>query len=229
MKLKIFIILDFISMARIEHYYTKLEEGNFYHIYNRAVERRPMFTENRNYQYFLSKIVKYLIPFLDVYAYCLLDNHFHLLVKVKEFKNCEAKDSGTLKELPNLELPKVKLPNLIVSGAFRRMFQSYAMAFNRQENRIGTLFQEPFKRSLVDSEEYLMQLIFYIHFNPQKHGLIADYRNYPYSSFQEHKNQVAGFCVQQKTYELFGGYFGYLEFHNSLHDAPKQKYIIEID
>lgn len=66
-------------MAKIEHYYTKFEEGKFYHIYNRSIDRQLLFKSDANYSFFLKKFDQYLSSVLDVYAYCLLENHFHLL------------------------------------------------------------------------------------------------------------------------------------------------------
>jgi len=59
-------------------------EGNFYHIYNRGNNRENIFFEENNYYYFLEKYDKYLTNYLETFAYCLLPNHFHLLVRVKE-------------------------------------------------------------------------------------------------------------------------------------------------
>ena len=71
-------------MARTDHYYTKFEEGRFYHIYNRAVDKKPLFKNLDNYEFFLKKYDQYLSPVIDTYAYCLLGNHFHLMVRVKD-------------------------------------------------------------------------------------------------------------------------------------------------
>lgn len=71
----------------------------------------------------------------------------------------------------------------IISHQFRKFFQSYSMAFNKQENRIGTLFQTPFKRVRVEDESYLMELICYIHTNAQKHKLIEDFRDWKWTSY----------------------------------------------
>ena len=201
-------------MAYTEHYYTKLTGGNFYHVYNRAVDRKPLFTRKRNYAFFLTRMVKYLIPVLDVYAFCLLRNHFHLLVKIKDFTTLQ--DLAAFEDLLNL-----------VPNAFKKMFQSYAMAFNKQENRIGALFQEPFKRSLIDSEEYLIQMVYYIHFNPQKHGLVKNFRNYQHSSYPLYVQKTEFHWVQEELYKLFGGYEGFIEFHKNIHEDPDNKYLIE--
>ena len=71
-------------MALTEHYYTKFLEGHFYHIYNRSVDRKPMFKNADNYQYFLRQYEHYLSEVIETYAYCLLGNYFHLLVRIPE-------------------------------------------------------------------------------------------------------------------------------------------------
>lgn len=70
-------------MAKTEHYYTKFETDQYYHVYNRSVDKKPMFTQDCNYFFFLTKLDFYLTPFLEIYAYCLMGNHFHLMVKIK--------------------------------------------------------------------------------------------------------------------------------------------------
>ena len=66
-------------MAITEHYYTKFEESYNYHIYNRSVDRKPMFKKDENYLYFMRQYNKYLSPVVDTYSYCLLGNHFYCL------------------------------------------------------------------------------------------------------------------------------------------------------
>lgn len=61
-----------------------LEKGYFYHIYNRGNNKENLFLEEDNYVYFLNLISKYLLPVSDTYSYCLLKNHFHILLKIKE-------------------------------------------------------------------------------------------------------------------------------------------------
>jgi putative transposase len=62
---------------------TPLQYGQYYHIYNRGNNRENIFFEERNYRYFLRLYVKYAEPVADTYAYCLLRNHFHFLVRIK--------------------------------------------------------------------------------------------------------------------------------------------------
>ncbi len=66
-----------------------LEPGNFYHIYNRGNNRENLFIQERNYGYFMKLWGKYISPVADTYAYCLLRNHFHAAVRVKDAKTCQ--------------------------------------------------------------------------------------------------------------------------------------------
>jgi putative transposase len=194
-------------MAKTEHYYTKFEEGNFYHIYNRSIDKQPLFKSDGNYQFFLKKFDQYLSKVLDVYAYCLLGNHFHLLIRVKE--NLK----GLNHTVYNLSIHD------IVSKQFRVFFQSYALAFNIQHRRIGTLFQTPFKRAQVNDEFYLTRLIYYIHSNPQKHKLIIDFKNWKWSSYNRILLDTDTKLKKQEVLDWFGGKAGYLKFHANIQDT----------
>src|SRR5438045_3487929 len=89
-------------MAYTEHYHTKFEEGKFYHIYNRSVDRQPLFKSDGNYRFFLQKYDLYLSPVIDTYAYSLLGNHFHLLVRINDLASFRALDLSTFQKLTNL-------------------------------------------------------------------------------------------------------------------------------
>ena len=68
----------------------KLIPGYYYHIYNCAVDGCRLINEERNYEFFLSKIKKYLIPKSDILVYCLMPNHYHILVKIQEERFSES-------------------------------------------------------------------------------------------------------------------------------------------
>ena len=73
-------------MSKTVHYYTKFEENQFYHIYNRTVDKHALFCNEGNYTFFLQRYDAYLSPVIDTYAYCLLGNHFHLLVRIRSME-----------------------------------------------------------------------------------------------------------------------------------------------
>jgi hypothetical protein len=154
-----------------------LHLGQFYHIYNRGTNGEDIFLEERNYQHFLRPYAKHIEPVADTYAYCLLCNHFHLLVWIKTAEEQEAHFQGqteTQKVSKTLGVFKEKNP----SRSFGNLFDAYAKAVNKAYGRTGSLFEHPFGRKLVTSDAHFTHLITYIHRNPQKHGLVDDFQTW---------------------------------------------------
>jgi putative transposase len=89
------------------------------------------------------------------------------------------------------------------------------MAFNKQQNRCGTLFQTPFKRALIDDENYLRQAIYYVHNNPVQHGITEHITSWPWSSYNLYDNQHAtnGWLMQDIVASLFGNMDVFRGFH----------------
>jgi REP element-mobilizing transposase RayT len=149
-----------------------LRRGKTYHIYSRGVNRENLFVEERNYRYFLQLYARHVAPIADTYAYCLLGNHFHVLVRIKQL--AELSDPAGAKE------PSQRFSNLL---------NAYTKALYKTYGRTGTLFQRPFGRVEVTSNAYFARLVVYIHQNAQKHGLVDDFRDWPYSSYQAHLSE----------------------------------------
>lgn len=149
-------------------------ENGYYHLYNRGVEKRIIFKDKEDYSTFLSLLKNYLTqnplsPFsrrtlygrIELLSYCLMPNHFHLLVKQVD-KNA-------------------------ISDFIRRLCTTYSMYFNRRYKRTGTLFESRYKASLIDQNEYLLHLSRYFHQNPintLKRGQKLD--GYFYSSYRNY-------------------------------------------
>jgi REP element-mobilizing transposase RayT len=172
------------------------EPGAVYHVFNRGNNKENIFMEEKNYLYFLELIKKHLLPFVDLYCYCLLRNHFHLLLRIKE-KN----------ELPEKYQLKPYLP-------FSNLFNAYTKSINKSYNRTGSLFQEHLSRNRVTNENYLKQLVAYIHHNPVKHQFIEDFKKYPYSSYNSinvNRNYIISL-------------FDYIENFEYWHNFKKIKY-----
>jgi putative transposase len=157
-----------------------LQYGLYYHIYNRGNNRENVFFEECNYRYFLQLYLKYVEPIAWTFAYCLLRNHFHFLVRIKDLTGgpLEPLNSGDpLGHLSGL----IELPN--PSRQFSHFFNAYTRTINQRYHRTGALFQRPFGRIPVTTDAYFARLIVYIHQNPQKHGFVEDFRDWPYSSY----------------------------------------------
>ena len=186
-------------MAKKEHYFTRFEEERIYHVYNRTIDRKPMFTSDENYAFFIRQFDKYLSDYVNIYAYNLIGNHFHFMIQIKDLSNLT--NLTTFKKLSNLE--KEKTTHDIVSHQFKKLFQSYAMAFNKQQNRTGTLFQTPFKRVEVNDEEYLRELICYIHTNAQKHKIVKDFREWKWTSYHKIFSDKETKLIKTKVIDYF--------------------------
>ncbi|WP_435133924.1 transposase [Formosa sp. A9] len=157
-----------------------------YHIYNRANGSEALFLSNENYQYFLKKYSEYINPIADTFCYCLMPNHFHFLVRIKEeavlnrffedkLNRLKAKGNKDLQGFQNLEG--------LISQQFSNFFNAYAKAFNKQQNRKGSLFRHPFKRKQITDDIYLRNLIHYIHYNPIAGGFTETLDAWRYSSY----------------------------------------------
>lgn len=176
----------------------------FYHIYNRGNNGEKLFLNDSDYKEFLSKYDHYLGEFCVTYSYCLLPDHFHFLVRINDSTD------------PSY--PK------IVSNRFRIFFQQYAQYFNRAYGRRGSLFTKYFRRIVVDTDDYLRRLVFYIHHNPQKHQYIDIFQDYKYSSYN-------AFCSEKpsklKRNEVLSWYNDDLDEFIEFHDVLKEEWIIK--
>lgn len=150
---------------------------NCYHVINRGINKMFIFYSNVDKYVFLSKVKKYSKELnIKVYAYCLMDNHFHLLI-------------GNIQN------------NL--STFMKKIGDSYVSYFNKKYERIGPLFQDRFKSEPVEDEKYFLTLVRYIHQNPQKAGKCKTI-NYQWSSircFWEKQD----FIDTDFTIQLIGG------------------------
>ena len=143
------------------------EPDQFYHIYNRGNNQSKIYFEDENYIFFLSKIRAYLLDYVKVLAYCLMPNHFHILIYTYPDMNCKP---STLNQ---------KIGTLL---------SSYTQAINRKHNRIGSLFQASTKSKCVLSsdENYFLTCLNYIHQNPLKAGIVDDLKKWQYSSYLDY-------------------------------------------
>jgi REP element-mobilizing transposase RayT len=183
-----------------------LEYGTCYHIYNRGTNGENVFLEQRNYRFFLGRYAEYIEPVAFTYAYCLLRNHFHLLVRTKTPEEQEQAARQTLKVSETFRV-------LSPSQQFANLFNSYAKAFNRSYGRTGSLFEHPFHRIEVTTDAYFAHLVTYIHQNPQLHGFVDDFREWPFSSYHAILSDQATRVQRDATLAWFGGRVGFLDCH----------------
>ena len=173
-----------------------LEYGKYYHIYNRGINRENIFIEERNYAYFLTLYAKYIYPIADTFAYALLKNHFHVLLR--------------LKTKEEIALTSLKTP----SQYFSNLFNAYAKTINRTYDRTGSLFQRPFKRIEVVTDNHFARLLVYIHRNPQKHGFVDDFRDWPFTSYHNLRSQKPTTLLRDESVGWFDNLVDFEDKHN---------------
>ncbi len=142
-----------------------LKHGSYYHIYNRGINSDILFKEKTNYEHFLKLFDLHIDPIAETYAWCLMKNHFHFLVRIKEVE----------------EIPTAK--KILPSQSFSNLCNAYTKAFNKRYNRHGSLFERAFKRKEINSGKYLQNVIVYIHNNPVQHKICEHPLEYPWSSY----------------------------------------------
>ena len=139
----------------------EIRANHFYHIYNRGVNRQAIFFGERNYRFFIQRLRAYFSPeHADIVAYCLMPTHYHLLVQVR------TNDFGKTVMHP--------------------LSTSYTKAVNREQGRVGPLFQGKYKARLVATDAYLRNVTRYIHRNPVEAGYVQDLTSWPYSSYPDY-------------------------------------------
>ena len=169
-----------------------LEPGETYHSYNRGIDGVSLFRDTRNYGHFLGLYARYIEAVAANYAYCLLPNHFHFLVRIR---------AGIERRLSP-------------SRQFNNLFMAYAKGYNKAYGRTGGLFESPFKRIRVDHDRYFAALVVYIHCNPQSHGLVRDFRGWAHSSYRATLSRIPTRLEREAVLEWFGGSDGFLAAHD---------------
>ena len=186
---------------------TPIEAGGVYHIYNRGSNYQTIFFRDEDYQLFLQKLKLYLSESCSIYAYALLPNHYHLFLRVND-----------------------DIQPSTFSIQFAKFILSYTNIINRREMRNGSLFLRRFRRIKIDDESYFKRLIFYINYNPVKHGCATDYKSYKYSSYSALVSDKQTSLCRQEVIDWFDGIDNLVEFHSYLHDdASIRRYTLEED
>jgi len=158
-----------------------------YHIITRGINQQNIFCCEDDYERFLNTLSRYSRKSsCEIYAYCLMDNHIHLLLK-------EGQEP--------------------LATTMKRIGTSYVYYYNWQYNRKGHLFQDRYKSEPVEYDAYFLTVLRYIHLNPIKAGIADDLASYPYSSYREYTNRAkitdTGFALslfnqdQDKSIEEF--------------------------
>ena len=177
------------------------EEGNIYHIYNRGNQQQKIFFKSENYRFFLRKIEKELLPHCTLLAYCLMPNHFHLMVEIpskegETHRMTQSHPMGSSFFGPSMHP---------LSKAIAILLRSYTRAIQKQENFTGSLFQQKTKAVEILTSYQILVCTNYIHRNPIKAYLSNRMEDWEFSSFKTHcEGSDVGICNKVRLRELLG-------------------------
>ena len=161
---------------------TLLEPGKYYHVYNRAKNGDPLFENEEAFRFFMKLYQAHICPIADTYAYCLLHDHLHLLIRIRE----EA--GGSLYK------------------PFAMLFNSYTKGYNKHNGKEGRVFKFKLKRVEIRNTPYFLEMIRYINQNPWRHGETEHPANYRFSSFRATMTTGPTLVAKDKVQEYFGSH-----------------------
>lgn len=158
-------------------------KNELYHIYNRGNQKQKIFFEPANYEFFVRKMKKHLVPCCDILAWCLMPNHFHFLIHANEISVAPVEKKG--------------IPYQNLSDGIRKMLSSYTKGINSKMKMTGNLFQQHTRaKALVNkSGNYALTAFNYIHQNPWKANLVRRVEDWKYSSLRDYLGKRnSGIC-----------------------------------
>jgi REP element-mobilizing transposase RayT len=215
-----------------------LESDHYYHIYNHAIGKENLFKDDSNYLFFLNRFKKWILPISRILSYCLMPNHFHFLLYIKNDRALAAvfdqkirnrlnlpesfkfsNEVGTVRIIGSSNATASAIIERLIPEQFSHCFNSYVQAFNKVHDRKGALMKEGFQRKLIDSEEYMRKVICYIHNNPVNHGFVKNPEDWRFSSYRELFSSNESFIERREVMDLFDTMPNFLFVHRMYGDV----------
>jgi putative transposase len=214
--------------------------GKVYHLYNHANGNLPLFRNDDNFMYFLSKYALYVHPYVDTLAYCLMPNHFHFAVRIKEqlsvekiaeisntsdnqadlereSKGSKTKDESHPETEKGSDILKTSDPfedRKIITNAIKNWLISYTQAYHKMYSTKGNLFRQKIRRKQIKTDKQLLNLIAYIHLNPVHHKFVNHPLDWAYSSYSTFFSNKKTLLMRDEVI----GYFDNIENMRFYHD-----------
>ena len=169
----------------------------------------------------------FIMPVADLYAYCLMNNHFHLMIQIKEEKKVfeyfklngkfpeETISLQTIKELSNGSgFDNFDILGMHLSKQFSNFFNAYAKAINEQEKRRGSLFEKAYKRKILESDDDKKECLIYIHSNPVHHKITESIEDWKYSSYMAYITDRSTKVKREEGLSWFENKENFIYCHN---------------
>lgn len=205
----------------------KLKPDHSYHIFNHANGFENIFMDDENYRFFLRKYDLYIRPVAETYAYCLLPNHFHLVVRIRKKEAIEANFSKVWNfgKVANLSDEQIEQ---LISKQFSKLFSCYTQSFNKVNRRMGSLFMKNFRRELINSREHFLSAVIYTHRNPVHHAFCERFEEWGYTSYNETVDNKSFITETNKLLKVFGGVDEFIEVHQRALEKFRELLVMDI-
>jgi len=187
-----------------------MKTNTIYHIYNQSNGGEKLFREDENYRYFIRKIKYFILPVCDIYAFCLMPYHFHLLVKVKT-----SKDLRTLWFNHSSQNYPTSVVKRKISKSFANLFSCYALSYNKAYLRCGSLFRPNMKKQIITSAVKFKTIVHFIHSNPTIHKECSSLEAWKFSSYQYYLNSRKTWVRKDIVLQKFKGIKQFRQVHFS--------------
>ena len=223
-------------MPTPEKYKAPFLPGSYYHIVCKSIDGLILFNEEKDYRVFKERFKQFTSAFFEVWAYNLIPNHTHHIIKTRPAQEIAETISGFQKEEQSKAmlrfLDAIKDENSfdeMIERQMNSLLVSYANYCNNKRGRKGGIFQKPFKRIRIEDDSHLQEAIIYTNANAQKHKLVRDFKEHPYSSYADIINGNGQFTEIDKQIGFFGGLDNFINIHKSQveyyyqHDWPPSK------
>jgi putative transposase len=197
-----------------------------YHVVHHGNGDDNIFRSHANYVHFLNKYKQYISPIAITYAYCLMPNHFHIGLKIRDLASLKyafATRAGIKKYADvvftpaqieeNVAAIDEKTIHLLIAKQFADFLNAYAKAFNTMYQRGGSLFRESVYREPVLDAPYYKHLVRYIHNNPVKHGFVEKATDWAYSSIHSYNELRFNVLSGDEVMDWCGGAEPFWQFH----------------
>ena len=212
----------------------KLQPNSSYHIFNHANGFENIFTEDENYRFFIEKYQQYILPIAETYAYCLLPNHFHLVVRIRRrevleevFRNFKSTNFSKVQNFGKVEVTD-NMIEYYISKQFANLFSCYTQSFNKVNKRRGSLFLKNFRREPIENKAYFMNAVIYTHRNPVHHAFCDRYTDWSYTSFCEIKERNSQIIEVDKLLRMFGGRDSFIDLHEQSANKFRESLIADL-
>jgi putative transposase len=208
----------------------RLEQGHYYHIYNRGAGKSTLYLESKDYNKFIEKYWYYMFFAVETYAWCIMQNHFHFLIKVRSlaeqeeiYQKCKESFSEGTFFGDAYDHTKPFDPGIQI----RHLMNSYTKFFNKKYDMSGTLVEGTFKRKRITNENHFNHLICYIHRNPIHHGICSNFEDYPFSSYHDYSGSNVSYLNKKECIDSFGGLKNLFNAHTEFRLRLGEEFYLE--